>query len=108
MKFTLWVWGSEFADCGWVDREEIYSGVNRRPSFENPAALDFFSKYYDIYAELADCCDRVIGHYYDPGNLHSAEEIAYYAKMLKNSPRIHLKFIFLLYNIIIKMVHSFL
>lgn len=84
MKFTLWVWGSEFADCGWVDREEIYSGVDRRPSFENPAALDFFSKYYDIYAELADCCDRVIGHYYDPGNLHSAEEIAYYAKMLKD------------------------
>lgn len=84
MKFTLWVWGAEFADCGWIDRSEIYGGGNNRFSYENPDALAFFDKYYDIYAELADCCDRVIGHYYDPGNLHTAEEIAFYAKMLKD------------------------
>ena len=43
-----------------------------------------FDKYYTIYAELADCCDRVIGHYYDPGNVYSAEEIGYYAAMLRD------------------------
>lgn len=84
MKFTLWVWGSEFADCGWIDREEAYRGVDGGFSFENPEALAFFEKNYDIYASLADCCDRVIGHYYDPGNVYTAEEIAFYAKMLKD------------------------
>ena len=84
MKFTLWVWGSEFADCAWVDKEEEYGGVDGNPSYENPEALAFFEKHYDIYASLADCCDRVIGHYYDPGNLYSADEIAFYAKMLKD------------------------
>lgn len=84
MKFTLWVWGSEFADCSWVDREEAYTGVDGGYSFDNPEALAFFEKYYDIYASLADCCDRVIGHYYDPGNIANAEEIAFYAKMLKD------------------------
>ena len=48
MKFTLWVWGAEFADCGWIDREEVYGGVNGRFSFENPDSLEFFDKYYDI------------------------------------------------------------
>ena len=84
MKFTLWVWGAEFADCGWVDREEEYKGVDGKLSFDNPEAVAFFEKNYDIYASLADCCDRVIGHYYDPGNLYTAEEIAFYAKMLKD------------------------
>ena len=84
MKFTMWVWGAEFADCGWIDRDEVYSGVDGNFSYDNPEAVAFFEKNYDIYASLADCCDRVIGHYYDPGNLYTAEEIAFYAKMLKD------------------------
>jgi len=83
MKFTLWVWGSEFADCGWVDDEALVYYGDKQYTFENPEVVKTFETYYDIYAELADCCDRVIGHYYDPGNVHSAEEIAFYAKMLK-------------------------
>uniref|UniRef100_UPI004056C0E3 hypothetical protein n=1 Tax=Acetatifactor sp. TaxID=1872090 RepID=UPI004056C0E3 len=84
MKFTLWVWGSEFADCGWVDDDVTYDYNNKSYTFENPEVVECFDKYYDIYAELADCCDRVIGHYYDPGNVYTAEEIAFYSKMLKN------------------------
>lgn len=84
MKFTLWVWGSEFADCGWVDDEVTYDYKDLGYTFNNPEVVACFEKYYNIYAELADCCDRVIGHYYDPGNVYSAEEIAYYAKMLKD------------------------
>ncbi|MGN0401868.1 MAG: hypothetical protein ACI4HQ_06355 [Acetatifactor sp.] len=85
MKFTLWVWGAEFADCGWVDNTVVYrDGSEGKYSYESEEALATFEKYYDIYADLADCCDRVIGHYYDPGNLYTAEEIAFYAKMLRD------------------------
>jgi len=84
MKFTLWVWGSEFADNGWVDDEVTYEYLNGDFTFNNPAALACFEKYYDIYARLAPYCDRVIGHYHDPGNANTTEEIAFYAKMLKD------------------------
>lgn len=84
MKFTLWVWGSEFSDCAWVDNTVTYDCTAEGFAHQNPEVVETFEKYYSIYAELADCCDRVIGHYYDPGNLHNAEDIAFFAKMLKD------------------------
>lgn len=86
MKFTLWVWGAEFCDFGWVDPDVVYSYAEQgyAGARENPDALATFVKYYSIYAELADCCDRVIGHYYDPGNLNTAEDIAFFAKILRD------------------------
>ena len=74
MKFTLWVWGAEFSDFGWVDTEAEYTYAEQGYSCarENPGVVATFEKYYDIYAQMADCCDRVIGHYYDPGNLNNA------------------------------------
>lgn len=84
MKFTLWVWGSEFADCGWVDNTVIYSDGSGDYSYKSEEVVAVFEKYYDIYAELADCCDRVIGHYFDPGNLYTAEDIAFFSKMLRD------------------------
>lgn len=83
MKFTVWVWGAEFDGYGWTD-DEVYYDFEGYPYLqENPRALELFDKYYSIYAELADCTDRVIGHYYDPGNLHASEDIGFYANMLK-------------------------
>lgn len=85
MKFTLWVWGAEFNDFGWVDPDVTYSYREEGYDYakDNPDVVAVFEKYYSIYAELADCCDRVIGHYYDPGCLDNAEDIAFFAKMLK-------------------------
>lgn len=86
MKFTLWVWGAEFSDAGWVDPD--VPGSFYTPEYplarENPEVIAAFEKYYSIYAELADCCDRVIGHYYDPGNLNDSEDVAFFAKMLRD------------------------
>lgn len=82
MNFTLWVWGSEFTGYGWVDNSVTYSFENYSYAHQNPDVVATFEKYYSIYAELADCCDRVIAHYYDPGNLHISEDIAYFADML--------------------------
>ncbi|MDE6639944.1 MAG: hypothetical protein K2K63_05430 [Acetatifactor sp.] len=83
MKFTLWVWGAEFSGYGWADETVVYN-KNGDLAYNSEEALATFEKYYTIYADLADCCDRVIGHYYDPGNLHTAEEIAYFAGMLRD------------------------
>lgn len=84
MKFTLWVWGAEFADTGWVDNEVIPFYSSGDFARNDPAVQAIFDKYYSIYAELADCCDRVIGHFHDPGDLMDVGDIAYYAKMLRD------------------------
>lgn len=84
MKFTLWVWGSEFTGYGWVDNSVTYSFEGYNFAYENPDVIATFDKYYSIYAELADCTDRVIAHYYDPGNLEQSEDIAYFAGMLRD------------------------
>ncbi len=88
MDFTLWVWGAEFDGYRWTDDTvDYYANYTYAKAFENPAALRTFEKYYSIYAELADCCDRVIAHYNDPGNLNTTEEIAYFAKILREKFR---------------------
>jgi len=84
MKFTLWVWGAEFEGYSWVDNSVTYAFDEYEYQHLNPKVVDTFEKYYSIYAELADCCDRVIAHYYDPGNLFTAETVGFFAKMLKD------------------------
>lgn len=84
MNVTLWVWGAEFTGYGWVDNTVTYARGEYDFAYQNPAVEETFEKYYSIYAQLADCCDRVIGHFYDPGNLNTAEDIAYFSKKLKD------------------------
>ncbi len=84
MKFTLWVWGAEFNGYGWVDDTVVYHNYNEYTyARECPEALATFEKYYTIYAELADCSDRVIMHFNDPGNLHDSGDIGFYAQMFR-------------------------
>lgn len=85
MNFTLWVWGAEFEGYGWVDHSVTYydwqvSAYSR----DIPEVVDTFDKYYSIYAQLADCSDRVIMHFNDPGKLQSSEDIGYFAAMLRD------------------------
>ncbi len=83
MNVTLWVWGAEFNGYGWVDESVVYYEEGCDYSKDSEEVVAVFEKYYSIYAQMADCVDRVIGHFYDPGNLHTAEDIAYFSKMLK-------------------------
>lgn len=84
MNFTLWVWGAEFNGYGWNDKDVAYYdnelGLLAR---DNPKAVETFEKYYSIYAKLADCSDRVIMHFNDPGCLVDGEDIGYYANLFK-------------------------
>ncbi len=84
MKCTLWVWGAEFTGYGWCDDSVTYDKGGHNHVYENPDSVACFEKYYSIYAQLADCCDRVIGHYYDPGNLSDSEDVAFFAKLLRD------------------------
>ncbi|MCR4618672.1 MAG: hypothetical protein K5669_10890 [Lachnospiraceae bacterium] len=84
MYFTLWVWGAEFNGYGWDDKTvDYYDNWKYAHAYDNPKALATFEKYYTIYAELADCTDRVIAHFDDPGKLINTEDIAYFSKELK-------------------------
>ena len=79
MKFTLWVWGAEFDGYGWVDKSIKYIDYDHL-SQEDEDCIATFEKYYSIYAKLADCSDRVIMHFNDPGNLYSSKDIGYFAE----------------------------
>ncbi|MCR4696402.1 MAG: hypothetical protein K5654_03725 [Lachnospiraceae bacterium] len=82
MKFTLWVWGAEFNGYGWVDKSVKYIDYSHL-SQEDEECIATFEKYYSIYAQLADCSDRVIMHFNDPGNLYSSKDIGYFAEMFR-------------------------
>lgn len=83
LKFTVWCWAAEFSGHGWSEPDAVY--VNSDPA--KPAYLDsrvhaLFEKYYDIYADLAPYADRVIAHFFDPGNLTDMPSIIYFVKLL--------------------------
>lgn len=82
MKFTLWVWGAEFNGYGWTEKDIVYY-TDTLLARDNPETVEIFDKYYTIYASLADCCDRVIMHFNDPGCLITSEDIGFYANMFK-------------------------
>lgn len=82
MKFTLWIWGTAFTGFGWADSSVVYTPGDYEYSYQNPDVVATFEKYFSIYSELADCCDRLIMHVYDPGFLATSEDVAFFAKML--------------------------
>lgn len=88
MNFTLWVWGSEFTGYGWADESVVYADPTwQKMPREYEETIQTFDKYYSIYAELADCSDRIIAHYVDPGKLAYDEDIAFFAGMLRDKVR---------------------
>ena len=83
LNFTVWCWAAEFSGHGWTEPDAVY--VNRdpgRPAFEDPDVYKLFSKYYDIYADLAPYADRVIAHFFDPGNLADMPSIIFFTNLL--------------------------
>lgn len=86
MKFTLWVWGSEFSAYGWEDESVKYYGET---IFDTriPEVLGSYYKYYGYYKELADCSDRLIVHFFDPGHVYTMENAAFFLSLLKDYVR---------------------
>ena len=83
LNFTVWVWAAEFSGHGWTDPEAVYQNADpSKPACGDPRVLRTFNKYYDIYADLAPYVDRVIAHFFDPGNLRDMPSIIYFVKLL--------------------------
>ena len=83
MKFTVWCWAAEFSCHGWHDKDAVYKNENpEKPAFEDERVRAAFNKYYDIYADLAPYADRVIAHFFDPGNLTDMPSILYFTRLL--------------------------
>ena len=83
LNITVWCWAAEFSGHGWTEPDAVYRNADpSKPACEDPRVLALFNKYYDIYADLSPYADRVIAHFFDPGNLTDAESIMYFVKLL--------------------------
>lgn len=88
MKFTLWVWAANFTGHGWTDDEVVYANENPdEPAYKDERVCKVFDKYYDIYADMAEYCDRVIAHFFDPGELRDMESILHFTLLLSDKFR---------------------
>jgi len=88
MKFTLWVWAAKFTGHGWVDEDVVYQSSDPdTPPCKDERVLASFNKYYDIYADMAPYSDRVIVHFFDPGEIWDMESIVYFTKLLASKFR---------------------
>ena len=84
LNFTVWCWAAEFSDHGWVEPDAVYRNTDpSKPAYEDERVLALFNKYYDIYADLAPYADRVIAHFFDPGNLTDMPSTIYFVKLLE-------------------------
>ena len=83
LNFTVWCWAAEFSGHGWSEPDAVYRNADpSKPAYEDGRVLALFNKYYDIYADLAPYADRVIAHFFDPGNLSDMPSIIYFVKLL--------------------------
>ena len=88
MKFTVWCWAAEFTGHGWHDEDVVYSSADgATPAYDDPRVFASFNKYYDIYADLAPYADRVIAHFFDPGNLSDMYSILKFTRLLADKFR---------------------
>ena len=88
MTFTLWVWAANFTGHGWVDGEVAYQNADpTQPAWRDPRVWATFNKYYDIYADMAPYTDRVIAHFFDPGELQDMESILTFTRLLAHKFR---------------------
>ncbi len=88
LNFTVWCWAAEFSGHGWVEPDAVYRNADpSKPAYEDERVRALFNKYYDVYADLAPYADRVIAHFFDPGNLTDMPSIIYFVKLLEKKFR---------------------
>ena len=83
LNFTVWCWAAEFSGHGWSEPDAVYQNADpSKPAYLDSRVHALFEKYYDVYADLAPFSDRVIAHFFDPGNLTDMPSIIYFVKLL--------------------------
>ncbi len=84
LKTSLWVWAANFNGHGWTDNTVKYRAKDGGKAYDDPEVFATFNKYYDIYAELAPYFDRLILHFFDPGQLRDYDDIVKFASLLES------------------------
>lgn len=87
MTFTLWVWAANFTGHGWNDPDVKYRAADGKKAYDDPEVFASFDRYYDIYAETADCTDLLIAHFRDPGELTDPDDIFAFTRLLEKKFR---------------------
>ncbi len=83
LDVTLWIWAANFEGFGWRDPDVVYRPAAGYTARSDPRVRACFEKYYNCYAELAPLCDRLICHYFDPGELDEFEDVFFYMKLIE-------------------------
>ena len=83
LKASLWVWAASFTGHGYSDPTVKYVAKDGGSAYDDPEVFATFNKYYDIYAELAPYYDRLILHFFDPGQLRNIDDIIKFASLLE-------------------------
>jgi hypothetical protein len=83
-QVTFWVWAAQFNHYGWADPDLVYTPSAGHSAFNDPEVRKGFEKYYDYYAEMAPYVDRLIGHFYDPGELSDRSDVFNYMRLLES------------------------
>jgi len=83
-QVTFWVWAAQFNHYGWADLDLVYTPSAGHTAFSDPAVRKGFEKYYDYYAEMAPYVDRLISHFYDPGELSDRQDVFNYMRLLES------------------------
>ncbi len=94
-EISLWVWAAQFDGFGWRDPLVSYEPQAGKTAFDDPRVRRSFEKYYSHYVDLAPFVDRVIGHFYDPGELKDQSDVFRYMRLLESkfkseNPRIEM------------------
>lgn len=84
---SLWVWAAQFTGFGWRDPDVVYQPQSGLSAFDDPAVRRGFEKYYDHYARLAPYLDRMIGHFFDPGELRDRADVFRYMRLLEQKAK---------------------
>jgi hypothetical protein len=87
LKTSLWVWAANFRGNGWSDPDVVYEAKDGGSAYDDPDVFACFSRYYDIYAELAPYYDRLILHFFDPGHLSRYDDIFRFCRLIEDKFR---------------------
>lgn len=81
---TYWIWAAQFNNYGWVDTDVVYTPQKGMTAFQDPKVRDCFEKYYNHYAQMAPYVDRLVAHFYDPGQLRDRNDVFNYLGLLRD------------------------
>lgn len=86
-EVSLWVWAAQFSGYDWFEPNSFYQTATDQRAFNDPAIRAIFERYYDGYVRHAAKIDRLIGHFYDPGQLTDRRDVFDFMRLLESKAK---------------------